>query len=255
MGVLMGLRCLIGHDYGDPQTARDRRQRGNEVVVTVTEYRECHRCGHRRVISENKEVTAEPAPEPESEDEPDGAAGTSWSAATAGAVDEPDETAELDLDEPTEPLSAAEDDGIILDDEPAEPVRGYGEWPQADRDDEPADLEGDHEPWPGEPPSGADDPSPTATTIEADADPGPDASDATAGAEPAATTDHSASGAPSSSGPGAEQPTASYRPDPRDTELVCPECSHSWPSVNGSLRPGDICPECRDGYIEERVIQ
>ena len=52
----MGLRCLIGHDFGEMQTDRDRHERGDEVVVVIREYRECERCGHTRVISENKEV-------------------------------------------------------------------------------------------------------------------------------------------------------------------------------------------------------
>jgi hypothetical protein len=71
-----------------------------------------------------------------------------------------------------------------------------------------------------------------------------------------------ASGAPAA---GASEPTpepsperASHpapRPDPTDVELVCPDCGETWPSINVSLRPGDICPECRAGYLDEQVVQ
>ncbi|MFB6266297.1 MAG: hypothetical protein ABEI31_01455 [Halodesulfurarchaeum sp.] len=53
----MGLRCsLLGHDFGDSITERDREERGQEVVTTVREVRECRRCGTEQVVSENTEV-------------------------------------------------------------------------------------------------------------------------------------------------------------------------------------------------------
>ena len=52
----MGLRCLLGHDYGDTRTEREEEQRGDEIVVTETEIEECTRCGDTRVVSENTEV-------------------------------------------------------------------------------------------------------------------------------------------------------------------------------------------------------
>lgn len=36
------------------------------------------------------------------------------------------------------------------------------------------------------------------------------------------------------------------------TVFACPRCSFESPSVDTSLREGDICPECGEGYIEER---
>ncbi|QZY00332.1 DUF7093 family protein [Halobaculum rubrum] len=53
----MGLRCLLGHDFSEPRTERDREVRGDEVITTITEVKECSRCGETRVVSENKEVT------------------------------------------------------------------------------------------------------------------------------------------------------------------------------------------------------
>ncbi|WP_336035230.1 DUF7093 family protein [Halobacterium yunchengense] len=53
----MGLRCsLLGHDYGDSFVERDREERGDEVVVTERELKECARCGAENVTAENTEV-------------------------------------------------------------------------------------------------------------------------------------------------------------------------------------------------------
>jgi hypothetical protein len=54
----MGLRCLLGHDFGEPETERERNEEGNEVVVTVREVKTCERCGEKQVVSENKEITS-----------------------------------------------------------------------------------------------------------------------------------------------------------------------------------------------------
>lgn len=52
----MGLRCLLGHDFGEPEPEREREEEGNEVVVTVREVKTCQTCGETRVVSENKEI-------------------------------------------------------------------------------------------------------------------------------------------------------------------------------------------------------
>lgn len=225
----MGLRCVIGHDYGEPETSRDRRQRGNEVVVTEREYRECRRCGHRRILSENKEVTADPSPE--AADEADAAA--SWSGSEpAETADEPASAeAEFSRGASAEPVSAADDDGVILDDEPETPPRAYGEWPTAERGDADAGGDDEPEPWPDEP---ADAPAEGTAAV----------------GEPAADAPDAAEPDPGTATRPPRRPT-----DPSDTELVCPECGETWPSINASLRPGDICPECRRGYLDEQVIQ
>ncbi|WP_430504176.1 DUF7093 family protein [Haloparvum sp. PAK95] len=54
----MGLRCLLGHNFGEPEVERDREEDGNEVVITVREVKECTRCGDQQVVSENKEITS-----------------------------------------------------------------------------------------------------------------------------------------------------------------------------------------------------
>lgn len=256
----MGLRCLIGHDYGEPQTSRDRTQRGNEVVVTVREYRECTRCGHTRVISENKEIKADTSTA--TEDEP--AAEAAWSA----DADRADDQATVDAFarstsassgfDHEESVTAAEDDGIILEDEPEEaPPRAHGEWPEADLGedaDAPAD---DHGPWPDEAATPApEEPEPPAPG-EDPLDVGPEPTAESAADDEGQTEIMEADDAPAEPDDRAGKPDESRppRPDNRDTEFVCPDCGETWPTRNASLRPGDICPACKRGYLEERVVQ
>jgi len=153
----MGFRCsLLGHEYGEPTEREERAERGNEVVVTVREIRECARCGGETVISENTEVTslghgadaddsgaADAARSGQSADE-----STADDAGPGGqSADEPDESpAEevVEAAEPTEPgrptddvaadasetATADEDDGVILD-ETDEVDRDRQQWPDA----------------------------------------------------------------------------------------------------------------------------
>ena len=89
----MGLRCLFGHDFTEPELERDRETSGGEVVITVREVKTCRRCGETQIVSENKEVTsveqlAETARGIESDDEsPETAPDTSTEAVDAGQPD------------------------------------------------------------------------------------------------------------------------------------------------------------------------
>ena len=279
----MALRCIIGHDYGPSQTSRDTRERGNEVVVTVREYRECSRCGHQRIISENKEVTARGPDAPAEESTED----SPWAAEDAGTADA---TVDLGSTGPSggvgehEELSAEEDDGIILEDEPEASTRARGEWPEDDRPAAAAGTDADHAPWPdegegddatvdgddadavvGSPSTGPDDDALDAggQATGGDAPAGTDAPD-DGGGEIIDAEAHAAAAAEAAA-PGADAPDADRpaklagqpeaRPDGRDTEFVCPECGETWPTVDASLRPGDICPSCRQGYLVEQVVQ
>ncbi|MFC5278275.1 hypothetical protein ACFPM1_05795 [Halorubrum rubrum] len=53
----MGIRCLLGHDFSEPEIEREREEDGEEVVTTVREVKTCDRCGETQVVSENTEVT------------------------------------------------------------------------------------------------------------------------------------------------------------------------------------------------------
>jgi hypothetical protein len=54
----MGLRCLLGHDFGPSGVVREHEEDGNEMVVIEREIRRCRRCNEEQVLSESKEVRA-----------------------------------------------------------------------------------------------------------------------------------------------------------------------------------------------------
>lgn len=246
----------MGHDFGEVRTDREREERGEEVLVTVREYRECDRCGETRVLSENKEVrttAADPSPADDAADD-----GDDEPATAAGA--------EADLEE----VSAEEDDGVILPDEgEASEGRGRGEWPdrdeeaEAEAEDEPSEgptpwpeVEGEDEGYAAEPSEGgaaegvdfSGGLTPEASAAPADPDAGATASEADDVVE--AAGDRGSSGIrrarPS------PEPTGPQREADPDAEFYCPECEYTAASDGSSLRPGDICPECRLGYLTER---
>src|SRR6056297_452549 len=83
----MSLRCsLLGHSFGEAEIEREREEQGSEVVVTVREFEECERCGERKTITENKEVTAiqSPAPDLETAESDAGMASQSGGASESG---------------------------------------------------------------------------------------------------------------------------------------------------------------------------
>jgi len=310
----MGLRCIIGHDYGDPQRTEEREERGDEVVVTVREYRECNRCGHRKTISENTEVRTSETPE---RGDAGPADGEGDAATTGDPPGGPDETAHPSMgrdapgESPTgsaagdpgttttpeanvtgaqdgatrgddiEDVTAAEDDGVILEDDADDDDRERGEWPEADDadggpDDDREDGNGaaDEGAEPGA--AGGGWPTPDAEDEGYAAEPTsggpgdgvdfgggltPERSEpgATAGDAPtrnrtaesvgsgSAETDAASGIARADSEPAARQPPADS-----GAVLSCPRCGHTAPSRASSLRPGDICPECAKGYLTER---
>ncbi|MYL16684.1 hypothetical protein GLW36_08475 [Halorubrum terrestre] len=129
----MGLRCLLGHDFGEPELQREREEEGDEVVTTVKEVKTCARCGETQIVSENTEVTtmeqladeaaanaagggdADAAATPEVGSGPGPTERTPGSA--SGGVDADDAasgTGGVTLDEEPE---AGSDDAVILDDD------------------------------------------------------------------------------------------------------------------------------------------
>lgn len=233
----MGLRCIIGHDFGEVLTDRGREERGDEVVVTVREYRECDRCGEVRVVSENKEVRHRGPPEPEA-----GSTEPEADASVSGTSTEYD-----DLDG---------DDGVILEDEPEERQRGA--WPAADETAEPEEAEGEPAPWPEV--EGEDEGFAAETGDDRPLEGVEFSTGLTPEAAPSAPSqaqldeevvESSGDGGFSRASP-APASTGRQRSDAAETEFFCPECQYTTPTQDSSLRPGDICPSCRLGYLTER---
>jgi len=324
----MGLRCLLSHDFGEPELEREREEQGNEVVITVNEVKTCSRCGERRTISENTEVTsmeqltatatdnggapdagaptqepvggspqAEPTPATEStgtedigvtiddsvtddaevltdtsddgdDNDSNGEPEDLGTATTANMTVDDVESAAAEQASAVEPdddvasddeLDSAEDDGVILDaddEDDEEPVdREPGEWPEYESNDEGdgeapwPDVEGDDEGYSAEEP--AEEPedmtfgggfTPEITKSES-------GSVADAGEAVKAAGEN-----PEFSFTRAEEASVEFEPtvDDIETEFYCPECGLARRSGNSSMRAGDICPDCKRGYISER---
>ncbi len=280
----MVLRCsLLGHDFGEPEIEREREERGSEVVVTVREYETCARCGEVRVVSESTEVTSLPV-EPESAADSDDTEAVAEAASAAVPDDtaenaellEADESVEPDVEETppaeaTEPDVPTDDDGAPItddaeileaDDEPDD-GRAHGEWPASDDVGPPVGAENEPSSWPE-----ADDSSEDESAVDAEsiADDEPvedepidddavfvDAEEERARPTPGAGVTDSGTGIASAQS--APAPGESRSTDPVAAEYFCPRCSFVAPATRGSLRQGDICPECRKGYLGERERQ
>lgn len=198
---------------------------------------------------------------------------TAGSPETVDAAAAPEPTADPHEDPAT-------DDGVILpgDEEPStDDERGHGEWPErdaaeADESAEPAawpDHEGEDDGYDAELPDGeaADVEfggglSPAAAEDDAEPQEGRDAEfvdDATGRAPEHArdsareersrpTDGESVTGIASASEVTAPSEGTSTSPD---AQLVCPACGNAESRSRTSLRAGDICPECKRGYLAE----
>ncbi|MGQ3328718.1 DUF7093 family protein [Halorubrum sp. FL23] len=130
----MGLRCLLGHDFDEPELRREREEDGNEVVTTVTEVKTCARCGETQVVSENTEVTTmeqltdEATAAGDERTDPDagpesGSAGTGVSGGDTGGVKGGTGGVEVGPDAGTTAAVGVDDDdagddAVIIDDGP-----------------------------------------------------------------------------------------------------------------------------------------
>jgi len=172
----------------------------------------------------------------------------------AASIAEGDGEAASEPENPVEPETDPEDDAVILDESEEEPEpreREHGEWPDADdtrRSDDaerPAqewpDADGEDEGFDAEPTSGEPDDVEFGGGLTPEADGTPEGEGQMV--ESADTGFTSADSAPS--------PVDADR-EHEATEYVCPECGHTAAGTGTSLRAGDICPECRRGYIAER---
>lgn len=254
----MSLTCsLLGHDFGDPEVEREREERGTEVVTSVREVSICQRCGKQRVISENTEVTSVLSPE-DVEAEVDPEVGSE--AGNEGEMDDPSATeAESETGGDEEPLHPnvddpiddepiddpeEEDDAVILTDDLSE--REYGEWP--------AEPGQDYRPWDPDSLTEADDDESEPTVAEvvgeagdaagagganSDADRDPDRGEADGAEVVDAEAGESLSDADAPPEPPSEG-AETYR---------CGECGYTVAAADTSLRAGDSCPACHEGYL------
>ncbi|PGF16370.1 hypothetical protein CP556_09760 [Natrinema sp. CBA1119] len=203
--------------------------------------------------------------------------------------DDPADEIELPTDENGDPVT---DDGEILedddDDSDTDRDREHGEWPDSSDVGPPVGADADPTEWPddgddgdgdgGEILTGADDaegvsdaaddeadstpPDDDAVVLENDASAG-GAGDARSVTAEAPAAEHGDADAASESGTGIERADSVATPAESDaapattvpTEFYCPRCDYVAAGDRASLRAGDICPDCRKGYISERERQ
>jgi hypothetical protein len=243
----MGLTCqLLGHQFGEPTTERMREERGGEMVTTEREVRVCARCGDRLVISQNTEVVAirttgsgdaDLAPErtahggdPHLDDIIDPSLRSTPTPRSATDADPPDPQPRPTVDSAAEPASSrgtgaldpgpadpADEDAEILD----------GSTPTSDQPEEPPDPETDE-------------------TAAAHAGDSREARVDTVTSVPSATGSVDTIRDPDAHVDVADLPDEAV-------EFYCPACGYAVVATLTSMRSGDICPACREGYIAERA--
>lgn len=308
----MGIRCLLGHDFGGREVERDRREAGDEVVVAYRTVETCERCGSRRVVSENKEIKPLTSPGEATEAAPqESAPATGAPSGAQGAVTATADGAERPESDSSETVAAStggggvadatDDAAIILDDTPSSgdaEADASTETPDADVDaaagtpdtpspapdldavvesesetelldddestdedltvvddgetellDDDGDETNDVDSWPA-----ADD----------DADDGFNAGSPTSGGPTVAADDGDGAPAPWPEEESVERDsngTKFVRPETETpdrgavTEFHCPNCAATHATASSSLRSGDVCPDCRKGYLAERQAE
>ncbi|MFA9417172.1 hypothetical protein [Natrinema sp. HArc-T2] len=198
---------------------------------------------------------------------------TDSDAVTASAETAATDDIDLPTDENGDPVV---DDGEILeDDDPAlDRDREHGEWPDSSDVGPPVDADSTPAAWPDDDDDAdteadtdtgdaASDPTSTddAVVLENDvpADTTNDARSVTA-TPPTDVTDDATDETSSEPASGIEWADSVPTPTEREggpaddvpTEFYCPRCEYVAAGDRGSLRAGDICPDCRKGYLSER---
>ncbi|MEY7848921.1 hypothetical protein AB7C87_06905 [Natrarchaeobius sp. A-rgal3] len=253
-------------DDSEPESTTQRPDPDAEVAATADEEPDVAETAATPDESDTDAVIVDAEP---TEEEPADADPVSASSDDGGA-----ESDDLDVptDESGEPIT---DDGEILDGEtdgrPADD-RERGEWPESDDVGPPVEAD-DSSSWPDR----EGDDSPSATDGEDDAieddaivlEHDESTVGTSSGAEAIATESEildAAAGVETDpdtdSGSGIERaepaPKPGEMPDRRSedvpTEFYCPRCDYVDTDDRGSLRAGDICPECRKGYLGERPL-
>ncbi|WP_049902616.1 DUF7093 family protein [Halococcus agarilyticus] len=272
----MGIRCsVLGHDYGDAGVERERDERGEEVVRTARQVRTCRRCGHERTVTENTEVTAL---EPEAGVVRDGDGrvvaataeenvatdGTGTITIEGGALDD---ASERDAEESGDPMNVdslddaasatetatgtAETEHDQVDDEPRgrpDAARDEGEVATVDEDADGARGRAPGE-WPADPDhetTNATRSGGTSTGSLTPIDGGSHATSAASEPKPlsdgwAATTDEPMADVEGTNGAAGEGRSGET--------FACSACGFTAAVADSPLRAGDICPECRAGYL------
>ena len=250
----MGMRCeLFGHDFGDSkiEESYDEDERG--TVLTVREYRSCQRCGHIRSISENQGVISTVAESKATDGQSDTA---EYSAETRQPVDQretvADETESTDTGQaPAEtdtadtPESAATASDTMVDSASDTEVNNESLTVASSTLSEGTDdamILSESEPQ--EPDA--------ASTAPLDSDDAVIIDDATDTADPSSEP----SGSGSRNDRGGSPPTVDdgeHTTSDSDPTYQCPRCEFELPASESTFFAGDVCPQCRVGYLTDTL--
>lgn len=230
----MGLTCqLLGHQFGEPATERMREERGDEMVTTEREVRVCARCGDRLVISQNTEVVAIRHAESVEEDMTRERVNHSSDAHLEDIVDP-------SFQSPSEPPSTP-------------PPTSPPNTPEAVPDSSRTSGTGAFDPGTADP-SDEDaeilEKSPSRSESPAESTTDPTDSEAVDSIRSSSTTDTSIDTVGS-----ADEPVDVADLPDEAVEFYCPACGYAVAVTLTSMRSGDICPACHQGYIDERRRQ
>lgn len=256
----MGIRCsLTGHRFEETEVEQEREEEDGKVVLTTKEYDVCLRCGQRSLNNETTEVTSMD-PETQSDDSlPDSTETVKEEPATPAEPEDAGIILEDSADEPAAPGS--DTDSASEQTQPADdhPQSSETPWPEHDDPTEQHDGADTNWPTPDQPKAEQPTTEPTPWPEHEDDDEGisahsPGGDDADVEYVGLTPTSDATAQPDDPEEIAAERETAT--PAIEDTgspsramDLVCPACGFIDGGGHGSLRRGDICPECLDGYL------
>lgn len=237
----MGVRCkLLGHVHDSTEFEERQEERPNGTVLICREYQICRRCGDRKELYRNEQVLT-----PETAD-------------ADSSIDESANDTDTDVDEGETPQSG--DEGAEPHEESEPDGQDTAATPDPDRSENEGDggteAAGEDQPDTGE--QSSDESREQETPDAADADPVTDdavilsnsPSDATpsTGNTPDETESDGADNSWSASDGGGSPSFDVGGDDP--SKLGCMNCGREWRRDGTSLREGDLCPGCREAYVE-----
>jgi len=240
----MGVQCkLLGHVRDSTEFEERQETRPDGTVLICREYQVCRRCGDREEMYRNERVLTPRAAETDT-----GTADTTERADASGQGSEPPRaseggdaggapTAECRDREPADSAGreGVTDDAVILSDSSADRSQ-----PTADT---PARIRADGT---GSPPS-AHSTDDAVVISESSTDVNPSSGEKNG--HPGSTAER---GGSSRDTGGGSPPTSSFGAGGEsDGRIHCTGCRGEWRRDATSLRAGDLCPACRQAYVEE----
>jgi hypothetical protein len=242
----MGVRCkLLGHVRDSTEFEERQEERPNGTVLICREYQICRRCGDRKEMYRNEQVlTSEGDGADTLTEETTSDAGTGDDESESNQIGERDTAREpaegLDTTgndgreetgndgrEETGNADSVTDDAVVIPDSPA---------------GEPSTGEPFHE-------NETDDSLSVPVTDDAVVLSDSPTEAPSAGDTPGRTRPSGGDSSPSVSGDGGSRISADAGEDARET-IGCTNCGREWRRDATSLREGDLCPGCREAYVE-----